>query len=90
MDQRLFLRDIDDWELYAKGLEAHVGAWHEQLQSFLEQPLRRDAVLIVGEVQLDVARVLREAADRAERLRDENCLREADCLTEHHLYPDKA
>jgi hypothetical protein len=98
MDQRVFLRDIDDWELYARGLEAHIASWQEQLTSaFCDSP-----DLVVGgfhHVYHDVERVVREAADRHARLNEEKqwgCerdrareLRESDSLAENKLGPDE-
>ncbi len=83
MDQRLFLRDIDDWELYARGLEAHVGAWEDELRVWLTEWAPDRSAVPMTAVHQDMARVLNEAADRMKRLR------EPDRLSEHHLYPNK-
>lgn len=91
MDRRVFLRDIDDWELYARGLEAHIGAWHEALENALEEPGAIRSILAVGDVYHDVCKVVREAADRADRLWEKRhgpSLREADRLAEDQLDPD--
>ncbi len=97
MDHRVFLRDIDDWELYAKGLEAHIGAWHEALTEVEQQFLDSgdsgwwycDKLQAVSE---DLTRVLKESADRYQRFHGdrEARLTEADALTQDELHPDEA
>jgi len=45
MEERLRLRDIDDWEIYAKGLEAHIMLMHEQIGAWQRGTLSQPAEL---------------------------------------------
>lgn len=94
MDRLVFIRDIDDWELYAKGLEAHVGRWSEQLQTLYEDTVWQtdtqegldNAVTLIKCVLCDVRWVLHQAADRLARLQERSAI-ERDGLAEHELDP---
>lgn len=91
MDQRVFLRDIDDWELYGKGLHAHIGSWVDQLEvlnKLLHEGgstarLHEEMTGLYG----DMRGILHCAGDRMKRLADAR-LREADRLAEDELSPD--
>lgn len=95
MDQRVFLHNIDDWELYGKGLHAHICSWIDQLE-VLNKLLHDDGNKArlheeMTELYRSMRGVMLSAADRQKRLveKELGVLREADGLTKHKLHPDK-
>ena len=95
MDQRVFLRDIDDWELYGKGLHAHIGSWVDQLE-LLNKLLHKDGSKARLHEEMtglygDMRGVLACAAERLSRLADKRVQisRKPDRLTKHKLHPDE-
>ncbi len=75
------LGEIDDWELYAKGLESYVmwmheriGVWKDAADESTEERLRRGdlsqpAVQLICNLNGDLNSILRQSAARADRFR---------------------
>jgi len=87
MESRLMrLEEIDDWELYARGLEAHIAFMHEQIGAWKDVDGRHSKAYDAerwrrgncGNPEIDlIARlcyelndILMQAGSRAKRLRD--------------------
>jgi len=87
MESRLMrLEEIDDWELYAKGLEAHVmfmhtkiGAWKDvdgmkglnaKDERWRRGDLTNPHVRLICSLNGELNDILQQAGSRAKRLRD--------------------
>jgi len=77
MDKSVFIRDIDDWELYARGLEAHLMMMHEMIGAFIDKYPNEDfaslndkRVLLICRLNGEINSLLNQSAERSKRLRD--------------------
>ena len=87
MESRLMrLEEIDDWELYARGLEAHTAFMHEQIgawkdvdsrqgvkaeeERYRRANLRNPDVALICRLNGELNDILMQAGSRAKRLRD--------------------
>ena len=76
MDKNVFLRDIDDWELYARGLEAHLMMMHESIEAHVRNSVPvvdchrdSDRIRLISRLRGELSSLLNQAAERSKRLR---------------------
>ena len=87
MESRLVrLEEIDDWEIYAKGLEAHVAFMHTQIGAWMDVDsshndksnferwrrgdLRNPDIALISRLNGEMNNILMQAGNRAKRHRD--------------------